>query len=174
MTCCEIQRNGRSSGGAGGGGGISAPGAFFWTFADDGGPADGIITTTDAVPVFRTWGTLPNVGAAINFFALFHGVSTDGNECLFRQQSIGYALNAIGEATLAPVAAVTQSGFDETGGGTAPWNNLVNNPPGWGGGANFLPGGNIIQVAFNGAALVTVRWSVLIIALPLNGATIQV
>lgn len=172
MGCCISNINGLSGGGSAGG--LSAPGVSFWTFASNGGPSDGIITTTDAVPVFRTWGTLPNVGSAINFFAMFYGQQTTGDRALCRWTDAGYARNGVGENALAPVAAVVTSGYDESASGMAPWNNLLANPPGWGGGATFLPGGNIIQVAFNGAAGQTIQWKCFIIAIPFNGATILV
>lgn len=161
------------NGGPASSGGLSAPGVVFWTFANDGGPVDGIITTTDATPVFRTWATLPAIGDAVDYFFMFFGHRTNGDDCLFRQSQGGFARNAIGSNSLNPVAGVVMSGFDETGLGTAPWNNLVANPAGWGGGVNFLPGGNIIQVAFNGAAGETVQWKCLGILIPYFGAVIS-
>ena len=151
---------------------MNTPGAYWWTFANDGGPADGIITTTDATPVFRTWGQLNSNVGSINFQCWFTGVSSDGSQCLFRMQQGGHGSNAVGENGLFPFAAVSNSGYDELGTGMAPWNNLVTNPAGWGGGANYAPGGGIIQTAFNGAAGRNVDWSCLILAFPFNGATI--
>lgn len=173
MGCCISNIDGLSGGGSSSGG-ITAPGVVFWTFANDGGPANGIITTTDAVPVFRTWATLPNVGDAVDYFFMFFGHRDNGDDCLFRQSQGGFARNALGSNSLNPVAAVVTSGFDETGTGVAPWNNLVANPAGWGGGVNFLPGGDIIQVAFNGAAGETINWKCLGILIPYFGAVIQV
>lgn len=162
-------------GGGGGGGGTTIPaGAVFWSFASDGGPPDGIITTTDATPFFRTWASLPVIGATVNFYGMFTGVSTDGTQCLFRMQQGGYGLDAAGDNTLYPFGAVSNSGYDELGTGMAPWNNLGPNPAGWNGGMNFTPGGNIIQVAANGAVGRTVNWSCLLIILPYNGAVIFV
>lgn len=156
--------------GSGGGGGLTIPGMEVWTFASNGGPASATITTTDAVPVFVTWASLPAAGAAINFYAIFTGQQSTGERSLFRHTQAGYARAAAGENSIAPVAAVVTSGYEDPGG--VPWNTLVANPVGWGGGVNFLPGGNIIQVAFNGAAGQTIDWKVVIFAIPYFGAVI--
>lgn len=164
--------NGQAAGGGGGAGGVTIPGSVFWTFANDGGPADGIITTTDATPVFRTWCTLLAPGDAVNFLGFFYGVSSTGNQGLFRQTAGGYARNGVGDNTGTPVAAVVNSGWEDIV--TAPWNTFLPNPAGWGGGVNYTPGGGIIQVAFNSAVGQTVQWRCLIIATPFFGATIEV
>lgn len=175
MNCCVpgFPIVGGQPGSGGGGAAFSLPGSTWWTFANDGGPSDGIITTTDATPVFRTWATLTAGVGAVNFQAWFYGVSSTGDECLFRQSMGGYGRNAIGALSLLPVFGVLNNGYDETGTGAAPWNNLFVNPAGWGGGVNFEPGGNILQVAFNGAAGQTVQWRCAILAAPFFGGTIQ-
>lgn len=151
---------------------VEIPGSFIWTFAN-AGVERGIVTTTNAVPFFYTWATLGAVGDAVDYQGILYYHDNNGLYCLFRNQAGGFARNAVGENGLVPVAAVTQSGYDESGGGTAPWNNLVNAPPGTNGGVNFAPGGGILQVAGNGAVGLTLTWRCIIIATPSNGTVIS-
>ncbi len=173
MSCCFSNVNGLPA--TGGGGGITIPGSVMWTFANDGGPADGIIVTTDATPVFRTWGNLFGASDAVNGFGcLYAQEQTTGNRAAFRFQIVGVAQNGVGVGSGEPYPFIGGSGYDESASGLAPWNTGFTFPAGMAGGINYLPGGGLVQVAFNGLAGVTFHWKCWIIATPFFNATIQV
>ena len=159
MSGCCIEVNNGVPGGGASIPGLTLPGSVLWTFANDGGPSDGLITTTDATPVFRTWATLSNVGDAVQAIGALYAQESNGNRALFRFQQVGIARNAVGT--------------NEAATGLAPWNTF-GVPAGMAGGFNFLPGGGLVQVAFVGLAGVTFQWKCWIIATPFWSATIQV
>lgn len=162
MTCCGPSR--KLDGATPGGGGAGVPGA--WTFSD-AGYADGVVTTTDATPVFVAFADLAAVGSALGFEGFLFGQRSNGEQAAFAWRVGGFARNAVGANGLAPVT-FGPSGYTDVA--TPPWT-TPGLPAGWGAAIDWQIG-NQLGAIMVGVAGVTIAWRALVFRFPFWGAVL--